>query len=149
MIILVFAVVAMATNAQSKVTEVSTDGYINGTSYAYILGTTSDTLTDADTVTYVLRVKGGQTVDMNVQIYNDFVSGTATGKLKSYRSIDGVNYTVTAAGDSITVASITADILDSEVLNYDNFLYPYLKFIYIQAGSGVNVPKIFIYAKEN
>jgi hypothetical protein len=139
----------MVSIAQTRVTEVAPNGYLVGASYVYLGGTTSDTLTDADTLTYVLRIKGDQTMDIKAQIYNDFVSGTATGKLKSYKSIDGITYVVTADADSITVASITADILDSEELTYSDALFPYVKFIYIQAGTGVNIPRIYIYGKVN
>ena len=149
MLFLSLIVVAMISVAQTRVTEVTPDGYIGQPAYVNIWGTSADTLTNADTLTYVIRVKGDWTQDFNVQIYNDFVSGTATGKLKSYRSIDGVNYTITSAADSITVAAVTADILDSEVLNFADFNYPYLKFIYIQAATGVNVPKLYIYSKKN
>lgn len=148
-LLLSLIIVAMISIAQTRVPEVTSDGYIGSPSYVYLWGSTADTLTNADTLEYVVRVKGSHMQDFNVQIYNDFVSGTATGKLKSYRSIDGITYVVTAAADSITVAAVTADILDSEVLNYDNFLYPYLKFIYIQAGTGVNIPKLYIINREN
>lgn len=142
-------VVATISIAQTRVAEITPDGYITKPAYVYAWGTTADTLTDADTLTYVFRIKGDRTQDFKAQIYNDFVSGTATGKLKSYKSIDGITWVVTASADSITVASVTADILDSEELSYGDYLSPYLKFIYIQAGTGVNVPRVYIYSKEN
>ena len=130
-------------------TEVAPDGYITAPAYKYIFGATDDTLTNADTAEFVVRVKGNNMQDFNIQIYLDYVSGTAGGKLKTYRSINGADYTVTAAADSITVASVTSDTLDTEVISLDNFLYPYLKFYYTQSGTAVTVPKIYIYTKEN
>ena len=141
--------VAAISIAQTRVAEITPDGYITKPAYVYVWGTSADTLTDADTISYVLRIRGDRTQDFSVQIYNEFVSGTATGKLKSYKSIDGITWVVTAAADSITVAAVTADILDSEVLSYGDYLSPYLKFTYIQAGTGVNIPRVYIYSKEN
>lgn len=148
-ILLSFIVAATMSMAQNRVTEITADGYISGAAYVYVGGTTADTLTDVDTLTYVLRVKGNQTMDIKAQIYNDFISGTAGGKLKSYKSIDGINYVITAAADSITVSGVTADALDSEELTYNDCMFPYVKFIYIQSGTAVCVPRIYIYAKPN
>jgi hypothetical protein len=135
--------------AQTKVAEVTPNGYLSAGKYVYIGGTVADTLKDVDTLTYVLRLNGTQTFDAKAQIFLDHVSGTAGGKLKSYKSIDGVNYVVTAEADSITTSSVTADILDTEELTFSDVMYPYLKFIYIQSGTAVTVPKIYLIAREN
>lgn len=135
--------------AQSKPTEVTPDGYVNGAAYQYIWASASDTLTDADTLSYVWRVSGVRQLDINLKLYSDFVSGSAGGKLKAYKSIDGANWEVTATADSITVASLTEDGLDSEVITVSDFLYPYLKIIYLQTGTAVTIPKVYLYAKEN
>jgi len=147
--ILIFAFLGIAIFAQSYPTEVAPDGYISGPAYVYIGGTTSDTLTNTDTLTYVVRVKGNYTQDFNNKLYLDFVSGTAGGKLKTYKSMDGVTYEVTAAADSITATSVTEDIMDTETITYDNFNWPYIKYIYIQSGTAVTVPRIYIYTKRN
>ena len=147
--LLLLVCLAVLGMSQTRMAEVTPNGYLNGSSYVYVWGTSADTLTDVDTLTYVFRVKGNVTTDIKAQLYLDFVSGTAGGKLKSYKSIDGVNYVVTAAADSITTSSVTADILDTEELSYADALFPYLKFIYIQSGTAVTVPKLIIYAKEN
>jgi len=141
--------VAIVMSAQTKPTEVTPDSYITKSAYLYIGGTIVDTMTNADTLTWVFRIKGNETQDFDIRVYNDFVSGTATGKFKTYLSPDGVNYQVTAAGDSITVTTISEDILDSEVITLDNYLKPYLKVIYHQAGTGVNVPRFYVYTKKN
>jgi len=132
--------------AQTKPTEVSPDARISQEYYRYIWGTTADTLTNADTLNFVFRVKGTQTQDFNVKLYSDWVSGTAGGTLVAYSSPDGANY---APIDTITVSSLTADAMDAEVINLDDYLYPYLKFIYLQTGTAVTVPRVYVYSKKN
>lgn len=150
LLVLVFMLAfVIASQAQTKVPEVTANGSINEASYVYLGGKTTDTLANVDTFTYILRVKGMQTMDIKAQIYLDHVSGTAGGKLKSYKSINGLTWVVTAPGDSITTASVTADVLDSEELTYADYMGPYIKFIYIQSGTAVTVPRIYIYAKPN
>lgn len=138
-------VMFVAVNAQTKVNEVAPDGYITGPAYIYIWGSTADTLSNADTLNYVFRIRGEQTQDFNIKLYSDHVSGEAGGTLKAYNSIDGINYTVF---DTITVTSLTADAMDLEVISIDNYLYPYLKLIYIQSGTAVTIPKVFVYTKK-
>lgn len=149
--ILALIVSVFVANAQTTPTEVSPDARITQPYYKYIWGTTADTLTNADTLSFVFRVKAlsrsGQTQDIGVDLYNDHVSGTAGGTLISYRSPDGVNYVST--GDTITVASLTADGLDTERINLDNYNSPYLKLIYIQTGTAVTVPRSYVYSKRN
>lgn len=149
LLILTLLLVSFAMFGQTKPTEVAPDSYIREPSYQYIFGTTADTLTNADTLSWVVRIKGDKTQDFAIKLYNDYVSGTAGGKLKTYSSPDGVNYEVTAAGDSITVTGLGADALDAEVITLDNYLRPYLKFIYIQSGTAVTIPRVYIYTKEN
>jgi hypothetical protein len=138
--------VGFIAGAQTSVTSVSTDGSIVGPDYVYIWGSTADTLTNADTLNYVLRIKGNDVQDFNIKLYSDFVSGTAGGTLTSYSSIDGVNYVPV---DTITVTSLTADAMDAETMNLDNYLYPYVKFIYLQSGTAVTIPKVYVYTKRN
>ena len=145
-LILSLIIAVFAVNAQTHVTTVSPDGFITQPDYVYIWGSTSDTLTNADTLSYTFRVQGEQLQDFNIKLYSDWVSDTAGGTLKAYSSIDGVNY---AVFDTITVTSLTADAMDSEVISIDNYLYPYLKLIYIQSGTAVTIPKVFVYTKKN
>lgn len=144
---MLIAALGAVVNAQTKVTEVTPDAYITGADYEYIWGTTSDTLTNADTLSFVYRVKGQQTQDIQINLYSDHVSGTAGGTLVTYRSPDGVNYVST--GDTITVASLTSDALDSEKITLDNYLSPYVKLYFLQTGTAVTVPKVIIYTKGN
>jgi len=132
--------------SQTTPTAVTPDAYISEPYYKVIWGTTADTLTNADTLTFVYRVRGSQTMDINMKLYNDRISGTVAGTLISYQSIDGVNYEAT--GDTITV-STASDAMDSEELDLDNFNYPYLKLIFLQSGTSVEVPKVFVYGKYN
>jgi hypothetical protein len=141
-----FILVSSVLFAQTRPTEVTPDSRITKPVYEYIWGTTADTLTNADTLTHVIRVKGDWVQDFNIRLYSDFVSGTAGGTLKAYQSPDGVNYEVF---DTITVSSLTADALDVEVINMDNYLYPYLKLIYLQTGTAVTIPRAYIYSKKN
>lgn len=146
-VMFLFIVWAVASFAQTKPTEVTPDDYMSKQTYEYIWGTTSDTLTNADTLNFVYRVKGTQTMDINVGLYSDHVSGTAGGTLIGYYSYDGVNYF--SLGDTITVTSLTSDAFDSEQLDYADYNYPYLKFLFLQTGTAVTIPKAYVYAKYN
>lgn len=141
--------IAFISTAQTKAPRVATDGSLEGSAYVYIGGTSADTLTNADTLVYTMRVTSDATQDYLFRLYNDFVSGTAGGKLKTYKSINGTTWEVTAAADSITVSGLTADALDSEAITVSDFLYPYLKVVYTQSGTAKTVPKVYIYTKKN
>lgn len=148
--IILIAVLGIAINlqAQTKVTEVAPNGYITDPAYVYVFGSTSDTLTNTDADTVVLRIKGNYSQDFNIKAYVDHVSGTAGGTLILNYSINGLNWEV-SVGDTITLSSVTSDILDSEVINKQKFLYPYMRLIWTQSGTAVTVPKVFIYTKLN
>lgn len=135
--------------AQTNVASVATDGSLTAGQYVSIWGTPNDTLTDGDTLVRVLRIKGDQTFDIKTQLYVNHVSGTASLKLKTYKSIDGVNYVVTADADSITGASVTGDGLDSEELTFSDVMFPYLKVVLIQTGTAVTVPKQYFITRKN
>lgn len=133
--------------SQNVVTEVTPDGYVTQPDYQYIWGSASDTLTNADTLNFVWRIRGNDTYDIVCKLYSDYVSGTAGGTLIGYQSIDGVNYE--ASGDTITVSALGADAMDSEEIDLSDFLYPYFKLTYLQTGTAVTVPKVYLYAKRN
>jgi hypothetical protein len=136
----------LALNAQTTPTEVTPNGYLSNASYVYFFGTTSDTLTNADTLTSVVRVKGNYAQDFNIKAYVDHVSGTAGGTLIVSHSMDGVTYN-SVAGDTITLSSVTGDLMDTEVINKVKFLYPYMKLYWLQTGTAVTVPRVWIYTK--
>ena len=141
--------VGLVAFGQSKPTEVTPDGYVFEPAYQYIWGSSSYTLTDADTLSYVWRVKGSKTYDFNIKLYTDWVKDSVSATVISYQSIDGVNYEAT--GDTITVTNLVADAMDSQEIDLDNFLYPYLKVTMIQADADTAqcIPKLYLYAKEN
>lgn len=131
--------------AQTTPAEVTPNAYITEPYYKTIWGTTADTLSNADTLTFVFRIKGTQMPTFKIGLYSDFVSGSAGGTLIGYGSLNGVNYF--SLGDTITVSSLTADGFDTETLDYSNYLWPYLKLIYLQSGTAVTIPKVFVYSK--
>jgi hypothetical protein len=132
---------------QSTPAEVAPDGWLSNPDYQYVWGST--TLTDADTLSHVWRVKGNRTYDINIKLYTDWVKDSVSATVIGYQSIDGVNYEAT--GDTITVTDLVADAMDSEVIDLDNFLYPYLKVTMIQSAGDTAqcIPKLYLYAKEN
>jgi hypothetical protein len=142
-----FLLLSVMLEAQSRVSSVSTDGAISGPAYVYLFGSSTDTCTNVDTVTFTLRVKGDVQQDFSQQLYIDHVSGTAGGVLTAYASIDGVAYDSTLG--TITVSGVTADAMDTEVLHFDSYLFPYVKYQFISSGTAVTVPKLFLYTKEN
>ena len=145
--ILLITVWAFAAFSQTSPTEVTPDSYVTNASYTYLWGTTADTLTNADTLEFVFRVRGTNEMDFKIGLYSDHVSGTAGGTLIGYGSFDGVNYF--SLGDTITVSSLSADAFDAETLDYTDYLWPYMKFIYLQTGTAITVPYAYVYSKYN
>jgi hypothetical protein len=145
--LLILVVSVFLVNAQTTPEPVAPDGYISGPYYKQLWGTTADTMTNADTLSFVYRITGEQTQDFTIKLYSDHVSGTAGGTLVSYHSIDGNSFEST--GDTITVASLTGDGMDSEVISLNDFNYPYLKLYFLQTGTAVTVPRTYVYSKKN
>lgn len=145
--LLIITVWVFAAFAQTNPTEVTPDKTIVRDSYTYLWGTTADTLTNADTLEFVFRVKGTKQMDFKIGLYSDHVSGTAGGTLIGYGSLDGSNYF--SLGDTITVSSLTQDTFDSETLDYTDYMWPYMKFIYLQTGTAVTIPYAYVYSKYN
>lgn len=145
--ILLLVVVATISYSQTKVIG-KTSGNLTAGEYVYLWGSTADTLTNADTLTYTLRVRGDQTFDIKAQPYIDFVSGTATQKIYTYNSIDGTHWSAKTA-DSLTISGNTADAMHPTALYISDVMDVYKKIVIIQAGSGKNVPKLFIVTRKN
>lgn len=141
--LLIGFVLAFSSMAQTTPAEVTPDAYITDAYYKVV---SLDTLTDADNDAFVFRIKGLQTQDFTVKLYTDFVSGSSSGTLIAAGSINGVVYTNI---DTITIASVTADAMDTEVITLNDYNYPYLKFTMAQTGTAVTVPKVWIYGKYN
>lgn len=146
--LLIFFMVAMIGFCQTNVPSIATDGGLTAGQFVSIWGTSADTLTNADTLTYTLRIKGDQTFDIKSQVYIDFVSGTAAYKVYTYNSIDGVNWTVKTA-DSLTITSINADQLYGTALSFTDVMDTYKKIQIIQSGTAVTVPKQYFVTRKN
>lgn len=149
-LVFLFAVLLAGFGAYAQpntVPAVSVNYIVTKPFYGSVLGTTADTATNAITKNYVLRVTGDNALDFSVHTRIDHVSGTVTaGKTVVAGSFDGVRYIPT---DSITASSVTADLDDKNVIKISGFMYPYMKVSYVQTGTAVSVPKIFLYAKKN
>jgi hypothetical protein len=134
--------------SQTRMTEQPKNGTFEAGQWAYLWGTSADTLTNADTLIYVARIKGAQTFDIKSQLYVDHVSGTAALKVYTYNSIDGVNWGAKTA-DSLTIASVTADGLQATGLTFSDVMDVYKKFVIIQSGTAKTVPKLIYVSREN
>ena len=146
LLILVF--VAFTGFSQTNVSSVSADGYLTAGKYVSIWGSTSDTLTNADTLSYTMRIKGVQTFDVNSQVYIDWVSGEAAYKVYTYNSIDGVNWSAKTA-DSLTITGVTADAMNATVLSFTDEMNVYKKIELIQSGTAVTIPKQYFVTRNN
>ena len=149
LMILTFAIIAMAGFSQKDVPSVATDGVgLTAGKFVSIWGTSADTLINADTLTYTLRIKGDQTFDIKSQVYIDFVSGEAAYKVYTYNSMDGVNWTAKTA-DSLTITAITADQLYGTALSFTDVMDTYKRIQIIQSGTAVTVPKQYFVTRKN
>lgn len=146
--LLILALVAFAGFSQKQVPNIAYDGGLTAGQYVYIWGTSADTLTDADTLEYVLRLKGDQTFDVKSQVYIDRVSGTAAYKVYTYNSIDGVNWGSKTA-DSLTITGIASDQLYGTALSFSDVMDIYKKIVIIQSGTAVTVPKQYFVTRKN
>ena len=139
--IMVFAVVVMA-QTLSNPTAATVNATITGEYYKVL---TLDTLKDASIGNYIFRVKGTETLDFKIGLYSDRLSGTASGTLTAYGSLDGSNWV--ALGDSITVSSLAADAMDTETIDMTDYAWPYLRLKLNQTGTASFIHKPYIYAK--
>jgi len=146
--ILTLIFVAFIGDAQTNVRNGETTGGLTAGQFVYIWGSTADTLENADTLTYTLRIKGDQTFDIKSQVYINHVSGTAAYKVYTYNSIDGVNWGAKTA-DSLTIASITADGLNATALSFTDVMDTYKKIVLIQSGTAVTIPKQYFVTRKN
>lgn len=146
--ILTLIFVAFIGVAQTNVSNVETTGGLTAGQFVYIWGSTADTLENADTLTYTLRIKGDQTFDIKSQVYINHVSGTAAYKVYTYNSIDGINWGEKTA-DSLTIASITADGLNATALSFTDVMDTYKKIVLIQSGTAVTIPKQYFVTRKN
>jgi len=90
----------------------------------------ADTLTNADTIGQVIRIRGSNAMNLRYQIIFDEIANAATATATILGSNDGVTYIAT--GDSIT-AALTAD--GSIWVLCRNFNYSYSKLVLTIAGT--------------
>lgn len=145
---LILLIAVISGFSQTNVKNVATDGGLVAGQFVSIWGTNSDTLKNGDTLNYVLRIKGDQTFDIRMQVYTDFVSGSANYKVYTYNSIDGVNYTSKTA-DSLTIETIIADQMHGTALNFADVMETYKKIQIIQSGTAVTIPKVYFVTRKN
>lgn len=149
--ILALMVVAIISYSQPKLPDVvkpAADAVLTAGQYVYLGGTSADTLTNGDTLTYTLRIFGGQTFDVRAQVYIDHISGTAAYKVYTYNSMDGTNWSA-KTGDSLTITGITADQMYPTVMNFSDVMWPYKKIQVIQTGTAKTKPKGYIVTRNN
>jgi hypothetical protein len=146
--LIMLMLVAFVSMAQTKLTEQTTDGILTAGKLVYIWGTSADTLTNSDNAEYIFRVVGDQTFDIVAQLYSNHVSGTAALSVYTYNSIDGVNWGA-KTGDSLTIASVTADGLNATKLIYSDELNPYKKIRIEQTGTAKVIPKLILITRKN
>lgn len=146
--LLILAFVAFAGFSQTNVSSVGTDGGLTAGKYVSIWGSSSDTLTNADTLTYTMRIKGDQTFDINSQVYIDWVSGTAAYKVYTYNSMNGVDWSAKTA-DSLTITGVVADVMNLTVLSFTDEMNVYKKIELIQSGTAVTIPKQYFVTRKN
>jgi ABC-type Mn2+/Zn2+ transport system ATPase subunit len=99
----------------------------------------ADTLTNADTIGQVIRIRGSNAMNLRYQIIFDEIANAATATATILGSNDGVTYIAT--GDSIT-AALTAD--GSIWVLCRNFNYSYVKLLLTDsATTGTSRAKVF------
>ena len=111
----------------------TTAGDASGTFWNY-----ADTLTNADTIGEVIRVKSSNAMNLRYQIVFDEIANAATATATHLGSNDGVTYIDT--GDSIT-AALTAD--GSIWVLCRNFNYSYSKLVLTIAGTQTSRAKVY------
>lgn len=92
-----------------------------------------DTLTNADTATYIATVTGPKhNVSFSVNITK--LTGTLAGKINLYGSVDGTNYLTTALATEITITD--ASQVRGFSLNYNG--YKKYKLVVITSGTNTS-----------
>ena len=132
--VLAILIAGMATNAQ--VLNLYTSTTVNdasGTFWDY-----ADTLTNADTIGMVIRVKSDHVMDLCFQVVMDELSGAATGTITCLGSNDGVDFVDVSPTVSGT---LTADEAEEAVV--DDFNFSYCKLVVTIAGTQTSTLKTF------
>jgi hypothetical protein len=105
----------------------------------------SDTLTDAQTLDALIRIKSSHVEDMTFQVVFDELTGAATGTLTILGSNDGVVYAAAYATSTIT-AALTADGCIWATL--DDFNCSYIKVLMTLSGTQTSTMKCYYSIRE-
>ncbi len=98
-----------------------------------------DTLTDADTLTYNVTLSAGYAA-LRVLPVVTRLSGTAAGKMYTYISDDGINYTLTA--DSLVFTNVVTNTPSTGAFTYAAKDIPYyIRWVYYSSGTTALIPK--------
>lgn len=99
----------------------------------------ADTLTNTDTLTYNVTLSAGYAA-LRVMPVVTRLSGTAAGKMYTYISDDGVNYTLT--GDSLVFTNVVKNIRAAGAFTYAAKDIPYyIRWVYYSSGTTALIPK--------
>ena len=120
--------VVFAASAQTA----TANKYVNGAKHFSGWGTAGDTVTNAATVDYVVRVKTSNLFNMAVGFKSDSVSGTPSFTATLGGSMDGVNYT--------SIQAITTTTGVDTFFNYTavNATYNYYRLRVVGAATAQN-----------
>jgi hypothetical protein len=121
------------------------DKYVNSAKHFSGWGTAGDTVTNAATVNYVVRVKTADLMKLHVGIKTDSVSGTPSYTCTLGGSMDGVNYT--------TVQAITTTTGVDTFFNYTavdaTYNYYRLSLVGAAAAQNATLSNYWTFRKKN
>ncbi len=132
--------VGLAASSQTSIGgKVDGSYFLPDDQYGYFWGTTADTVETDDTVSLTLRVKGETTRDLAFGITQ--TDSVTVNYIFSY-SMDGITFT-----DLDTIAY--SDVMTTQTLNLDDFVYPYLRIYAIFGGTDdSSVHKLFYISRK-
>lgn len=106
--------------------------------YAAYLGPL-DTLTNTDTTTYIVSIKGAKH-NISIQCNVLKLTGTVAGKLDIYGSVDGVNWETALATSSVTKTDASANY----VVKFTSNQYQKLKILSISSGTNTHSQRVYL-----
>lgn len=106
--------------------------------YAAYLGVL-DTLTNTDTTTYIVTVRGPKH-NISFQCNVLKISGTVAGKFDIYGSVDGVNYETALAASSVTKTDASANY----VISFSSNKYQKYKVLSISSGTNTHSQRVYM-----
>lgn len=142
-ILIAFLTFGLMSFAQTYSYSTSTVNDASGTFWNY-----ADTLTDAESIAWIVRVKSPSCMDLMFQVVFDEISGASTTTGTVFGSNDGTTYLALSDSSNVTItAPLTAD--GSMWINVNDFNYSYVKLILTQAGTATcRVKGYYSFRKE-